>query len=328
MLIPVNGNMIIAQNDPDNLVDKSISKIQESLVQISSIGPKGSTTGSGWINNDKGYIITDYELVAGSKNINVTFHDGAIFNANLLGTDLWCGIGWLEVNGLTTDRIIPLSLSNSKELQPGEQVFALGVGESGQGVTITEGITKDESFVVPAGAKGTPYPIADIILTDAPMDPLSIGGPLLNSHGNVVGMNTFFSVPNEKIVQNLGFAIPSNTIEKVSSSLINTGHFKHPWLGIGGTDVVRAIPNSNYSLGAVVITNIIPDSPSNISGLKEGDIILKVNNSTITGTGDLLNYIQREIKSDDLVNITIVRDNDVYDLKMVAKERPDVQFLM
>ncbi|MGI8834616.1 MAG: S1C family serine protease [Nitrososphaeraceae archaeon] len=168
------------------------------------------------------------------------------------------------------------------------------------------------------------FSIPDIIQTDAPINPGNSGGPLLDLRGEVIGMNTaIFSSTGESA--GVGFAIPSNTLQKVIPSLISTGVYQHPWLGISGTDVTPEIAESlgfNESRGFLV-TDITSGSPADKAGIRGGykidningreialggDIIVRIDNRTVTTLENILTYISNEKQAGDIVQLSILRD--------------------
>jgi S1-C subfamily serine protease len=171
------------------------------------------------------------------------------------------------------------------------------------------------------------FSIPDIIQTDAPINPGNSGGPLLDLRGEVIGMNTaIFSSTGESA--GVGFAIPSNTLEKVIPSLISSGVYQHPWLGISGTDVTPEIAEAlgfNESRGFLV-TDITSGSPADKAGIRGGykidningreialggDIIVAINNNTVRKIDDILSYLEREKNVGDKVQLTVLRNGSI-----------------
>jgi serine protease Do len=171
------------------------------------------------------------------------------------------------------------------------------------------------------------FSIPDIIQTDAPINPGNSGGPLLDLRGEVIGMNTaIFSSTGESA--GVGFAIPSNTLEKVIPSLISSGVYQHPWLGISGTDVTPEIAEAlgfNESRGFLV-TDITSGSPADKAGIRGGykidningreialggDIIVAIDNNTVRKIDDILSYLEREKNVGDKVQLTVLRNGSI-----------------
>src|ERR687888_1171103 len=201
-------------------------KVENSVVQITStksnpneviilngVPQTGRSTalGSGFVYDNQGHIVTNYHVVTGVKKADVTFTDGNTYSANVIGKDPNSDLGILQITGdFSEEKVVPLPLANSSAVRPGEQVIAIGnpFGLSG---TITTGIVSQKGRLLPNPDTG--FSIPNAIQTDAAINPGNSGGPLLNTKGEVIGMNTaIFS--STGIYSGVGFAIPSNTIAK------------------------------------------------------------------------------------------------------------------
>ncbi|MGC2563795.1 MAG: trypsin-like peptidase domain-containing protein [Nitrososphaeraceae archaeon] len=277
------------------------SKVQDSVVQVTTTntdiaGPLNSGLGSGFVYDNDGHIITNYHVVAlaslsgeSSNNISssnnntdiiVTFNDGSIYNARVVGADRFSDIAVLRVENISESKLVPLTFGNSSQAKIGEQVVAIGnpFGLSG---TLTVGVVSGLGRTIPSLADdqqeqeqpplpetpfddlfpdipGLPFQqpplipdqqqqersgafsIPDIIQTDAAVNPGNSGGPLLNMKGQVIGMNTAI-FSETGVYAGIGFAIPSNTITKIVPSLITTDSYQHPWLGLIGIDITPDI---------------------------------------------------------------------------------------
>ena len=277
------------------------SKVQDSVVQVTTTntdiaGPLNSGLGSGFVYDNDGHIITNYHVVAlaslsgeSSNNISssnnntdiiVTFNDGSVYNARVVGSDRFSDIAVLRVENISESKLVPLTFGNSSQAKIGEQVVAIGnpFGLSG---TLTVGVVSGLGRTIPSLADdqqeqeqpplpetpfddlfpdipGLPFQqpplipdqqqqersgafsIPDIIQTDAAVNPGNSGGPLLNMEGQVIGMNTAI-FSETGVYAGIGFAIPSNTITKTVPSLITIGSYQHPWLGLIGIDITPDI---------------------------------------------------------------------------------------
>jgi S1-C subfamily serine protease len=340
-----------------------------------SVNALESGLGSGFVYDKDGHIITNYHVVslpgstvpsANDENITVTFSDGVSYNAKLIGSDPFSDIAVLKLQNISSPlNLQPLPLANSLDLKIGQPVAAIGnpFGLSG---SMTEGIVSGLGRLIPSSENvpSTPneepsplippspdqhlmppsreqigsFSIPDIIQTDAPINPGNSGGPLLNLKGEVVGMNTaIFSSTGE--FAGIGFAIPSNTIIKVVPSLISSGSYAHPWIGIAGTDIT---PEIAHALGlkearGFLVTDVTSNSPADKSGIKGGykissingrqiplggDVILAIDNKTIRKIDDILTYLEREKKVGDAVYLTIFRDGKQQEINLTLAARP------
>src|ERR687885_2139235 len=258
-------------------------KVENSVVQITStksnpnqiiiqngIPSTGRSTasGSGFVYDSQGHIVTNYHVIDGATRADVTFTDGNTYSANVVGKDPNADIAVLQITSdFSEENVVPLPLANSSAIRPGEQVIAIGnpFGLSG---TITTGIVSAEGRLLPNPDTG--FSIPDMLQTDASVNPGNSGGPLLNTQGQVIGMNTaIFSSTGS--YSGIGFAIPSNTIAKEIPSLIKNGTYVHPWLGISGGKITPEVAKAahlseNYK--GVVVGSVSDSSPADIAGVR------------------------------------------------------------
>lgn len=238
-------------------------------------------SGSGFIINSSGQILTNSHVVDGADTVTVTLKDGRTFNGKVLGEDPVTDVAVIKIaaNNLPT-----LSVGNSDALQPGEAVIAIG-NPLGLNNTVTSGIisaTGRSSSDIGASDKRVDY-----IQTDAAINPGNSGGPLLNVRGQVIGMNTAII----RGAQGLGFAIPINTAQRIAQELIANGKVEHPYLGIQMVTLTPEIKERiNNELGdrinlttdrGVLLVNVVPRSPASVAGLKSGDVIRSINSQPV-----------------------------------------------
>ncbi|MGH9982653.1 MAG: PDZ domain-containing protein, partial [Nitrososphaeraceae archaeon] len=189
------------------------------------------------------------------------------------------------------------------------------------------------------------FSIPNIIQTDAAINPGNSGGPLLNTRGEVIGVNTaIFS--NTGLYSGVGFAIPSNMVKKIVPSLISTGSYDHPYLGIAGTDLTSDISEriglsaTNNNTGGFLITQVTEASPADQAGLRGGDVLTNINgrqvelggdvitsvdNAPVRKIDDLISYLEREKSVGDTVNLTIFRDGKKQQIDVTLAARPSEQ---
>jgi len=337
--------------DPLSLPDL-FTKVEKSVVQVTEVDNSnelGSRLGSGFVYDNNGHVITNYHVVAPASNNNndellVTFLDGSVYSADLVGSDQDADLAVIKVKNITSDKLTPLPLANSSALRIGESVVAIGnpFGLSG---SMTEGIVSGLGRLLPSNENGenfagtiSSFSIPNIIQTDAAINPGNSGGPLIDTQGRVIGINTaIFS--NTGVYSGVGFAIPSNTISKVANSLIQTGSYRHPYIGIVG---VSLAPDLSKQIGLTqtkgfLVTSITEGSPAEKADLKAGsntktlngreintggDIILKIDNREVTKIDDILAYLESQKQVGDQVHLTILRDNAIRELDLVLGERP------
>ncbi len=293
--------------------------------------------GTGFVYDKEGHIITNNHVVENvAENngiIRVAFLDGTIVEAELVGRDPYSDLAVLRVD-LTPEKLHPLTLGNSSKLKVGEPVYAVGnpFGLSG---SITQGIISQLGRMLQV--KGG-YSIIDVIQIDAAINPGNSGGPLLNRFGEVIGVNTAIYTYTGTF-SGVGFAVPSNLVQRVVPALIANGTYKHPWIGIAGLDVT---PEIAQALGlkevkGFLITSVMPDSPAEKAGLRGcnrtvtvegeevpvgGDVIVAVDGRPVDRMNDLLVYLERYRKVGDKITLTILRGNEKLDKELVLGERP------
>ena len=286
------------------------------LIQI-NVGLTNAGLASGFVYDEKGYIITNYHVVEGANTIQVTFLDGNITGASKVGEDPYSDLAVVKVNPQVTT-LYPVILGKSSNLTVGEPVAAIG-NPFGLSDTITAGIVSalERTLDAPGG-----YVIADIIQVDAAINPGNSGGPLVNLKGQVVGMNTAIITATGTFA-GVGFAIPSDTITREINDLIGFGTYKHPWVGIGGTDVDLAIAQDiglEKPLG-FLITNVNSSSPAEEAGLRSGDVIVGIDDQLVRKLADLVVYVERNKRPGDFINLTIIRNGYKESIPLQLGER-------
>ena len=309
-------------------------KSEESVVQVNVLrGGSDGGMGSGFVYSEEGYIITNQHVVRDAKKVTVTFLDGEAYIGDVIGTDPDLDIAVVKVSPSNT-YLQPITIGDSSKLKVGEKIAAIGnpFGLSG---SMTSGIVSQIGRLLP---QESGYSIPDVIQTDAAINPGNSGGPLINMKGEVVGINTAIqSITGE--FSGIGFAVPSNTVKKIVPVLIEDGEFKHPWMGISGTDVDPELADFRElksSKGFLVIS-VIEGSPAEQAGLigvtetkeidgrelaVDGDIVLSIDGKTVRKISDILIHLQREKSIGDEMVLSVNRNGEILELVMVLEERP------
>jgi len=238
--------------------------------------------GSGVIISPDGYIVTNNHVVDGAVDIRVTMSDRRILPAKLIGTDPLTDLAVIKVEGKNLPSV---PLGDSKALLPGQTVLAFG-NPFGFRFTVTKGIVS--ALNRPNPYSDDPRKPGQFIQTDAAINQGNSGGPLVNAHGEVIGINTFLISPSGSF-SGMGFAIPSHIVKPTVDTLIQYGKVTHGYMGIGITDVTPE--NSKFfevsnNQGAVV-TQVEAGSPGAKGGLKVGDVITGLNGQSISDAGSL-----------------------------------------
>jgi len=340
-LIVTNGNHAqtageitgIGESYDYSLID-IFEKSEESVVRVNVLrGDSEGGMGSGFVFSEDGYVITNQHVVKESKKVTITFLDGESYIGDVIGTDPDLDIAVIKVKPANT-YLQPIKIGDSSKLRVGEKIAAIGnpFGLSG---SMTAGIVSQIGRLLP---QESGYSIPDVIQTDAAINPGNSGGPLINMKGEVVGINTAIQSATGEF-SGIGFAVPSNTVKKVVPVLIENGEFKHPWMGISGTDVdpefaeIRGLKSSKGFL----VVSVIEGSPAELAGLKgvtetkeidgrefalDGDIIISIDGKTVRKISDILIHLQREKSIDDEMILTINRNGEILELVMILEERP------
>lgn len=321
------------------LLTKIYNQTRRSVVLISVTTRLGRGQGSGFVYDSEGRIITNYHVVEGAMEIEVTFIDGTIVSVTPIGDDLYVGDPYVDLAVINIDvseyLLRPLRLGNSSELLVGEQVVAIG-NPFGLADSMTAGIVSavGRQMDAPGG-----YAIVDVIQTDTAINPGNSGGPLLNMRGEVVGMNTAI-ISGVGEFSGIGFAIPSDTIRREVPSLIEVGSYQHPYLGISGMGITPAIAElmgvEEGTRGALVV-EVVSGGPADQAGLKGGtktvtvegtpvkiggDVIIGVDEQTIRSFYDLVFYLERYGRPGDVIKLTLIRDKSVIEVQLVLGVRP------
>lgn len=354
----------------DNDLMRLYEKVDQSIVHISSNSRSynQSLLGSGFVYDKEGHIITTYHVLGeGSigEEYNVFFINGMTFKAKLLGIDPFTQIAVLQINsqddGPIPDKLdrnfVPLPIGNFSQVHVGDRIAAFG-NPSGQSAFLTEGIVSGLGRLHPFFITHTSsndhdwdrfntiitqnesiLPIPNTIQTDAVINPANLGGPLLNMNGEVIGINTLVN-PDSRLYSDTGFAIPSYFIQQAFPSLVSTGKYIHPYLGLSGVDLnsdIKKILNLSNSTGFLV-TDVNSNSSAERAGVEGGsilsyingklikiggDIIVGVDDNKIRNSEDLFSYLEMEKKVGDNISLSILRGGHNEQIKLILGPRPN-----
>jgi S1-C subfamily serine protease len=324
------------ENTLTSLYEKSIPAVVMVQVTIGSQGtanpfgfgtPQQSGQGSGFLIDNDGHILTNNHVVGDASKIKVVLHNGKSLDAQLIGTDVENDLGLIRVDPQSLSGITPLKLGDSDTLKPGQMAIALGSPYGLEG-SITAGIVSGTGRSMPGSGERT---IADVIQTDAAINPGNSGGPLLNSAGEVIGINTAI----EPSSNGIGFCVPINTAKSLLPALLKGGEVKTAWLGISGVDVDEGLATTlslPVQSGAYVVT-VTKNSPAEKAGLKGsgqnqqgepaagGDIIVAVDGKNVKTVGDLIVYFNSKTPGDK-ITLSIYRDGKSQTVNVTLGEWP------
>ncbi len=289
--------------------------------------PLGS--GSGFLHNEEGYIVTNNHVVADGDQFEVVFADGSREDAELVGTDVDSDLGVLKVASLP-EGIQPIPLSNSKELVVGQFVIAIGnpfgeVGSMTIGIVSGLGRTLESQRIAEGGGR---YSLPEVVQTDAAINPGNSGGPLLNLDGEVVGVNSAIQTLTGAN-SGVGFAIPVNAVKRIVPKLIEDGNYVYPFIGIRMVSLTLDLQEQlglDRVTGAYV-TDVTPGSPAEEAGLigsptSGGDLIVAINGQPVKTTDELISYLVFETEVDQTVDLTVVRNDEEIIIPLTLGERP------
>ena len=320
-----------------NYANQSIVTVQGLQTSTDSFGQTTTTQvlGSGFVvdysNSD--YIVTNYHVVQGDKDISVTFSDGNAYAAKVVGSDPYSDLAVLSVTAPSSE-FHPLSIVTSSNLVVGQPVLAIGnpFGLSGSETT---GIISQLGRTIQDPTAGN-YPVADVIQISTPINPGNSGGPLFNSYGQIIGITTAIVSGS----QGLGFAIPSDTILAELPYLISTGSYNlHPYLGVETADMSYDLANAlgvNVTYG-VLIESVVASGPASNAGLvggtgtvsvngqqyaSGGDIIVSINGTRIVNGDAMSSWLQEHALPNEVVVLGIVRSNHLMTVEVTLGTRP------
>jgi S1-C subfamily serine protease len=308
-------------------------RVKSSVVNISpsSTSENKSETGSGWVYDKDGHIVTNSHVVGAAPYVKVTFNDGNRYDATVVGKDPINDIAIVRISeNYTAESLLPVEFGNSSTVRVGERVIAIG-NPYGLSNTLTGGFISQTGRLILESESKVPYPHPNMIQTDALINPGNSGGPLFNLKGQVIGMNTATIGSEQGGALGLSFSIPSKTLLKEIPVLIENGTFHHPWLGISAIslteDLNREIGLSSNFKG-VLVHSLVEDGPAEEAGIQgrneslHGDIITALDGFPISNTEDLLSYIENNKSPGDKITISIHRNNQDNNLMATLGERP------
>jgi serine protease Do len=322
--MPAQAAQRIPEDEPVALVasqlEPSVVQVNVRAVQNTPFGAEQQEgVGSGVIYRDDGYIITNDHVVADAQEVNVAFADGTTERAEVVGRDPRTEIAVLKVD---RNDLPAASFSDDVNLVVGQLAVAVG-SPSGFESTVTAGVISGLSREFPAELTGgRPVPaLVDLIQTDAAISPGSSGGALANRDGEVIGINVAYLPPTETGAVNIGFAIPSDTAVSVADQLIETGEVSTAALGIYPTDLS---PEDAERFGlpvdsGAIVERVQPGSGAARAGVRRGDIIVKLDDTPVESSGDLLGIL-RDYRPGDTVQLTVFRGGEERTLDVTLGE--------
>lgn len=315
------------------------------IVSLVVTNNEGMVTGSGFVFDKVGHIVTNYHVIENATLVEVDFPSGLKVDANIIGKDLDSDLAVLKVEADTAE-LIPLVMGDSDQLKVGQMVVSIGspfflTGSMSLGIVSAKGRMLDSLHTTTD--LGT-FSSGDIIQTDAAINPGNSGGPLFNLTGEVIGVNraistNSYSSNGEPVNSGIGFAVSANIVKRVVPSLITYGSYDYPYLGISSSSYDLTLEEwkalgLNETSG-VYIGSVTRGGPADqaglrggtvattISGLKSGgDLIMKVDDRPVLMYSDLISYIMANKSPNDPIVLTILRDGEQIEITLVLGSRP------
>jgi len=293
--------------------------------------PLGS--GSGFVYDGEGRIVTNNHVVEDGNEFEVVFADGSSQWANVLGTDVDSDLAVIQLESVPTN-LIPVSLGNSDQIRVGQFVIAIGnpFGEQGSmSLGIVSGLGRSLESQRELDNQGGRYSLPQVIQTDAPINPGNSGGPLLNLDGEVVGVNSAIRTTTG-VNSGVGFSIPVNAVRRVVPKLIEEGQYIYAYMGVSIQSLNLNIQENldlAFSKGAYV-TGVTPDGPAEAAGLipaqvddgRGGDLIVAIDGNPIQNTEELISYLVFNAEVGQTVELTVVRGGETISLPLTLGARP------
>ena len=290
--------------------------------------------GSGFLIDAEGHILTNHHVVDDATTVTVLLSNEARLEAEVLGYSSWHDVALLKVDAASVSGIRPLPLADSGLVKPGQMAVAIG-SPHGLENTVTVGVVSGIERTQ-GGVRGSPTPVAGMIQTDASLTSGNSGGPLLNSSGHVIGINTSIEITPSG-PSGIGFAVPINAAKELMPRFLEGETVARPWLGISGRALSDALAET---LGidvteGVLLSEVLPNSPAADAGLvassvertlegtqtSVGDIITAVDGVKVTAVGDIISHFATK-QPGDSVTLTILRDGETIEVSVTLGEWP------
>lgn len=348
------SDMLIEAADAEYLLLTNIyERTSPSVVNIevvarstSSLNLLDVSSGSGFIYDDQGHLVTNAHVVSGAEEIRVTFNDGYLTSAAVIGVDTYSDLAVLKVE-IKPERLLPLTLGDSDTVRVGERVIAIGNPfglASSMTVGIVSGLGRNLRSAELIDANAIPgFQNPSIIQIDAQINPGNSGGPLFNSHGDVIGVNTAIR-SNSGVFEGVGFAVPANTVKRVVPEIIADGSVNYAWLGINSLSHEQGYGVSGLAealelpvTSGVLISVVTADSPAAKAGLLGGtrrvqvrerrvciggDIIIAINGIYVDNLDELVAYLVVNNAPGDTIDLLIVRGRETFEVPVALEARP------
>jgi 2-alkenal reductase len=316
----------------EQLLIELYERVSASVVHIAVMTQRGGGTGSGFVVDADGHIVTNNHVIEDAEQILVRFADDTTVEAELVGADPDSDLAVIKV-AVEPGLLRPVELGDSSTIRVGQRAIAVG-NPFGFEQTMTTGIVSAVGRVV---RQDSGFSLSRLIQTDAAINPGSSGGPLLNSRGRVIGVNTLIYSSSGSNA-GIGFAVPVNTVIRVVPELIASGSYSDPWLGITGLSLTPFLAETLVLPvdRGVILGSIVAEGPAATAGLRAndrtieseagpvpagGDIIVSLDGQAIRDMDDLITYLADKAVG-QIVTLGIVRDGEEQNVEVTLEARP------
>ena len=303
----------------------------QSVVFIRAVTAQGEGSGSGFVWDTDGHVVTNYHVVQDADLLTVKFFNGREYTADIVAWDLDADLAVIKLNDVEHE-LVPIAIGSSSDLRPGEMAIALG-NPFGEEFTMTTGIVSAVSRSLRSGFSR--YSIPAVVQTDAAINPGNSGGPLLNMNGAVIGVNTQIRSESRQS-SGVGFAVPVDLVKRVIPSLIEDGHHEYSLMGITGDEVGIQLRSDAGLPGDVMgayVVSVTQDGPADQAGIREdsgsrglenwdGDVIVSIDSIRMTSMDDLIAYLALNTAPGDDIVVGIYRDGVEISIPMTLGARP------
>ena len=317
-------------------VTRIFEDVSPAVVEIEVFGQFGNlqfpSFGSGFLIDNEGHIVTNHHVVSTGSEIVVRFADGRETEAERLGFSEADDLAVIRVDPSIVTEIVPLEFADSSKVEPGQMAIAVGTPFrefNSIGVGVVSGTGRGQTSILNR-------PIPDMIQTDVPLNSGNSGGPLLNSDGEVIGINSSVRIPFPYGEVGpgefrIGFAVPSNTAQDLLPQLIESMDVRRPWIGIQGMPVTRGMVDERGFPEGVFVTGVFANSPARRAGLNPfrnfssdnmGDVITSIDGLSIISVDEMVSYLNAKQPGDEVV-LTVYRDGSLRTVTLTLDPWPD-----
>jgi len=339
---PLDAGAAYTPSSEEQSLSALYTSVSGSTVNITvSAGGARVGTGSGFVIDSDGHIVTNNHVVEQARYIQVTFVNGTTVEAELVGRDPGADLAVIHVDPTTAGVTLqPVTFGDSDQVFVGEDVMAIG-SPFGQNFTLTTGIVSAVDRQLQGDGA---FSIPEVIQTDAAINPGNSGGPLMNMAGEVIGVNTAI-LSDSGSGSGVGFSIPANTVRRIVPYLITDGEYQHSYLGISGTSLTpaqREAMNLSADFKGVMVAAVSPQGPAAQAGLEgtthaintplgelpvQGDIITAIDDVAVVQMPDLISYLEANTQPGSTVTLSVWRNGQTLDLPVTLQERPTSDIL-